>query len=48
MKIMVINGPNLNKLGLRDEKHYGSPARDELKKMIIEKNQQVLGSANQG
>jgi len=36
MKIMVINGPNLNKLGLRDEKHYGNQTYDELKKMIID------------
>ncbi len=36
MKIMVINGPNLNKLGLRDESHYGSKTYEQLKSMIID------------
>lgn len=36
MKIMVINGPNLNKLGLRDESHYGNKTYEQLKSMIID------------
>ncbi len=36
MKVMVINGPNLNKLGKRDEKHYGSKTYDELKSLIVD------------
>jgi 3-dehydroquinate dehydratase-2 len=36
MKIMVINGPNLNKLGSRDKQHYGSGTYEDLKKMIID------------
>ncbi|MBN2851372.1 MAG: 3-dehydroquinate dehydratase [Clostridia bacterium] len=36
MRIMVINGPNLNKLGSRDEKHYGSGTYEDLKNMIID------------
>lgn len=37
MKILVINGPNLNMLGLRDKGHYGSFTLNELNEMIINK-----------
>ena len=35
-KILVINGPNLNMLGLRDPKHYGTLTLDEINNMIKE------------
>ena len=34
MKIFVINGPNLNMLGLREKEHYGSGTYAELVDMI--------------
>ena len=35
MKILVINGPNLNFLGIRDRKIYGDESYDHLVKMIM-------------
>ena len=37
MKILVINGPNLNFLGIRDRKIYGDQSYDHLVKMIQDK-----------
>ncbi len=37
MKILVINGPNLNFLGIREKNIYGNQDYDYLKKMLEEK-----------
>ncbi|MFO7636996.1 MAG: type II 3-dehydroquinate dehydratase [Clostridia bacterium] len=37
MKIMVISGPNLNKLGQRDPGHYGKATYRELMDMVRER-----------
>lgn len=39
MKILVINGPNLNFLGIREKSVYGTKDYDDLLKMIAEKGQ---------
>ena len=37
MKILILNGPNLNLLGKRDKEHYGELSLEKLEKIIIEK-----------
>ena len=36
MKILVINGPNINMLGIREKEIYGTKDYDYLKELIIE------------
>lgn len=40
MKILVINGPNLNFLGIREKKIYGTQDYDHLLKMIADKGKE--------
>ncbi len=37
MKILIINGPNLNFLGIREKSVYGTQSYDDLLEMIAEK-----------
>jgi len=37
MKILVINGPNLNMLGRREAKHYGTDILQSIERALIEK-----------
>ena len=39
MKILLINGPNLNMLGIRDAGVYGSMTLDDLNRKIIEETE---------
>ena len=39
MKILVINGPNLNFLGIREKAVYGTQTYDDLLQMIAEKGE---------
>ena len=40
-KIIVINGPNLNLLGEREQSQYGSITFDQLKKNCLEKAKEL-------
>ena len=40
-KILIINGPNLNLLGEREQSQYGSITFDELKKECIKKSKEL-------
>ncbi len=39
MKLLVINGPNINFLGIREKKVYGTQNYDDLLQMIAEKGE---------
>lgn len=39
MKLLVINGPNINFLGIREKSVYGTQDYDDLLQMIAEKGQ---------
>jgi 3-dehydroquinate dehydratase-2 len=41
MKILVINGPNLNMLGRRDPEHYGTETLPEIEWALTEKSQSL-------
>ncbi len=41
MKLLVINGPNLNLLGIRDKRFYGERNYEELLKMISGKGEEL-------
>ena len=38
MKVLVINGPNLNMLGKRDKNHYGQMTLETINDLIIKEN----------
>ena len=40
-KIIIINGPNLNLLGEREQSQYGSTTFDELKQNCISKSKEL-------
>ena len=40
-KIIIINGPNLNLLGEREQSQYGSTSFDELKNKCLKKSKEV-------
>jgi 3-dehydroquinate dehydratase II len=41
MKILVINGPNLNMLGKRDQSLYGSKTLDEINALVKERGKEL-------
>ena len=40
-RILIINGPNLNLLGEREQSQYGSISYDELKKLCMKKSNEL-------
>ena len=42
MKILILNGPNLSRLDLREQKHYGDLDYPQLKKAIEEKAKSLM------
>ena len=40
-KILFINGPNLNLLGQREQSQYGTITFDELKRLCLEKSNEL-------
>lgn len=36
MKFLVLNGPNINMLGIREPKHYGRKSYEDLKSLVLE------------
>ena len=40
-KIIIINGPNLNLLGEREQSQYGTTTFDELKEMCVNKSKEL-------
>ena len=35
MKVLVLNGPNINMLGIREPQHYGNQTYEDLKSLIL-------------
>lgn len=36
MKVLVLNGPNINMLGIREPQHYGYGTYEDLKNLVLE------------
>ena len=45
-KIIIINGPNLNLLGEREQSQYGSTAFDQLKENCSKKHKKLVFMLN--